>query len=111
MLKGLDRNEVYNECYNNNYIEIDSIERRREVTNVIYERLVKLDQFLLDYFVNGDVETSKFILVYAIAKTDSLFLDFLFEVYREALVGRKDYITVDDFDNFFEIKKENFLKK
>jgi hypothetical protein len=35
-----------------------------------------------------------------------LFLDFLFEVYREALVGRKDYITVDDFDNFFEIKKE-----
>ena len=106
MLKGLDRNEVYNECYHNNYIEIDSVERRREVTNVIYERLVKLDQFLLDYFVNGDVETSKFILVYAIAKTDSLFLDFLFEVYREALVGRKDYITVDDFDNFFEIKKE-----
>ena len=106
MLKGLDRNEVYNECYHNNYIEIDSVERRREVTNVIYERLVKLDQFLLDYFVNGDVETSKFILVYAIAKTDSLFLDFMFEVYREALVGRKDYITVDDFDNFFEIKKE-----
>ena len=51
MLKGLDRNEVYNECYHNNYIEIDSVERRREVTNVIYERLVKLDQFLLDYFV------------------------------------------------------------
>ena len=25
MLKGLDRNEVYNECYNNNYIEIEGI--------------------------------------------------------------------------------------
>ena len=23
MLKGLDRNEVYNECYHNNYIEIE----------------------------------------------------------------------------------------
>jgi len=107
MLKGKDRAEVYEECFNNNYIEIESIERRREITNVIYERLLGLDTFLLDQFVNGDVETSKFILVYAIAKNDSLFFDFMFEVYREALIGLKNYISVDDFDNFFDSKKEN----
>lgn len=107
MLKKMDRAEIYAECYEKNYIEIDSEQRRREVTNVIYERLLSLDDFLLNQFYEGDVETSKFILVYAIAKTDILFFEFMFEVYREALVGNKSYISLDDFDNFFASKKEN----
>lgn len=106
MLDGLDRNEVYDRCFNDNYIEIDSLERRREVTNVLYERLLTLDDFLLKEFYDGDIGTSKFILVYAIAKSDSLFFDFLFEVYREALMGERNYLTNDDFDNFFAVKKE-----
>ena len=32
---------------------------------------------LLSQFYNGDVATSKFILAYAIAKTDTLFFDFM----------------------------------
>lgn len=106
MLDNLDRNEVYQECFYNNYIEIDSEERRREITNVLYERLCSLDRFLLSEFCNGDVFTSKFILVYAIAKTDSLFFDFLFEIYRDALLSERNYLTIDDFDNFFAAKKE-----
>lgn len=35
MLDGLDRNEVFEECFTNNYIEIESEDRRREITNVI----------------------------------------------------------------------------
>ena len=105
--KGLDRIEVYNECFTNNLIQVDSLERRREVTNVIYDRLILLDKYLLEQFLYGDIVTSKFILVYATAKSDSLFLDFLFEVYREALLNEKQYISLDDFDLFFLGKKEN----
>ena len=105
--KGLDRIEIYNECFNNNLIQVDSLERRREVTNVIYDRLILLDKYLLEQFLYGDIVTSKFILVYATAKSDSLFLDFLFEVYREALLNEKQYISLDDFDLFFLGKKEN----
>lgn len=107
MLDGLDRTEVFNKCFNDNYIEIDSIERRREITNVVYERLVGLDKYLLSMFYNGDISTSKFILVYAIAKSDSLFFDFMFEVYRDALLSEKKYISIDDFDNFFRVKSES----
>ena len=107
MIDGKDRNDVQHECFNNNYIEIESQDRRRERTNVIYRRLLSLDRFLLSELYNADVATSKFILVYAIAKTDSLFLEFMFEVYREALIGNKDYISIDDFDNFFHSKKES----
>ena len=102
ILDGLDRNEVFEKCYNDNYIEIDSVQRRKEITNVVYERLIQLDKYLLRQFYDGDVITSKFILVYAIAKSDSLFFDFLFEVYRDALLSDKKYISIDDFEAFFE---------
>ena len=106
MLDGLDRNEVYVKCFNENYIEIESEQRRREITNVIYDRLCVLDSFLLSEFYNGDVATSRFLLVYDKEKTDPLFFDFLFEKYREALLSERNYLSIDDFDNFFEAKKQ-----
>lgn len=109
ILDGLDREEIYAECFDNNYIEIESPDRRREITNVVYSRLIALDEFLLSQFYNGDVSTSKFLLAYAIAKTDTLFYDFMLEVYREALLGDKNYLSIDDFDQFFEIKKQTDL--
>lgn len=109
MLDGKDRNEVFEECFNNNIIEIESEDRRREITNVLYGRLCALDNYLLSEFYNGDVATSKFLLTYAIAKTDTLFFDFMAEVYREALLGDKHYLSIDDFDNFFAVKKQNDL--
>jgi hypothetical protein len=109
MLEGKDRSEVYQECYNNNYIEIDSEDRRREITNVLYERLASLDDFLLSEFYNADVDTSKFILAYAITKTDTLFFEFMMEVYREALLNDKNYLSIDDFDQFFAGKKQRDL--
>ena len=109
ILDGLDREEIYEKCFENNYIEIESPDRRREITNVVYNRLVAIDEFLLSQFYNGDVATSKFLLAYAIAKTDTLFYDFLLEVYREALLGDKNYLSIDDFDQFFETKKQTDL--
>lgn len=47
LLDGFDRLEVFDKCYNKNEIEIISEDRRREVTNVVYERLSVLDSFLL----------------------------------------------------------------
>ncbi len=109
MLDGLDRVEVYEECVNKNCIEIESEGRRREITNVLYSRPSILDQYLLSEFYNGDVATSKFILAYSIAKTDSLFFYFLAEIYREALLGDKHYLSMDSFDSFFAAKKQSDL--
>lgn len=106
ILKGMDRNEVYHECFDKNIVQIDSLQRRREVTNVVYDRLLTLDNVLLKEFVHGDIATSKFILVYAITKADRLFFDFMYEVYRESLLTNKEFISLDDFDNFFISKKE-----
>ena len=109
MLDGMDREEIYVKCFDENYIEIESPDRRREIVNVIYNRLVALDDYLLSQFYDSDVATSKFILAYAIAKTDTLFFDFMMEVYRDALLNEKNYLSIDDFDQFFETKKQTDL--
>ena len=109
MLDGLDRNVIFEECCERNILEIESSEQRHEITSVVFERLCSLDNHLLSVFYHGDVATSKFLLVYAIAKNDALFFDFLFEVYREALLGDRQYLSIDDFDNFFAVKKQTDL--
>ena len=43
MLDGADRNEIIKKCVDENFIEIDSLQRRKEVTNVFDERLMLLD--------------------------------------------------------------------
>lgn len=106
LLDGLNKNEVFTKCIDNNYIEVDSEERRKEIVRVVYERLLELDNYLLNEFYHGDINTSKFILVYAIAKCDQLFFDFMFEVYRNALLSEGKYISIDDMELFFASKKE-----
>jgi hypothetical protein len=109
ILDGFDKREISTKFYSENKIYITSLPRRREVTNEIYRRLIHLDSTLLKAFVSQDIITSKFILVYAIAKVDKLFYEFLSMVYREALLGDKKYISRDDFDHFFLAKKESDL--
>jgi len=109
MLDGLDKHQINQLCFVDNKIKITSIDRRREVTNEIYRRLQYLDRTLLESLMVMDIVTAKFILLYAIAKSDGLFFEFLSEVYRPTLLGEKKYISMDDFDHFFLTKKETNL--
>lgn len=110
MLDGLDYDEVMKKCCEGNCVEIESEQRRREVSNAVYKRLCTLDEYLIHEFCSGDIVTSKFILVYAITKADSLFFDFMFEKYRDALLSEdRPYLSVDDFESFYESKKQSDL--
>lgn len=106
ILSGVSYDVAYEECVTNNELNIVSDERRREVFNVVFERLIRLDNQLLKDFVDSSISTSKFILVYAIADNDPLFMEFLLIQYRESLVGTKKYISISDFDDFFNTLKE-----
>ena len=107
ILDGMDLNQIYINYITNNEIIIRSLERRREIVLEIYRRLSNLDSFLLKQFLETDIITSKFILVFAIAKQDNLFREFLHESYRTALHSVKNYISMDDFNLFFARKKES----
>ena len=108
---GLLYEEAFDRCVNQNELNIVSDERRKEVFNVCYDRLFNLDSVLLKEFLDGSISTSKFILVYAIASNDPLFLEFLLIQYRDTLLGNKNYISISDFDDFFNLMKEKKFKK
>ena len=103
---GLLYEEAFDKCVNQNELNVVSDERRKEIFNVCYDRLVNLDNKLLKEFIEGSISTSKFILVYAIASNDPLFLEFLLIQYRDTLLGNKKYISISDFDDFFNLMKE-----
>lgn len=105
MMDGMLYNELFEKFVSNNELPIVSDQRRKEVFNVVYDRLLCLDRYLIDAFLNGGISTSKFILAYAIAENDPLFMEFLLVQYREALFGKK-YISISDFDDFFSLEKE-----
>ena len=103
---GLLYEEAFDRCVNQNELNVVSDERRKEIFNVCYDRLVNLDNTLLKEFIDGSISTSKFILVYAIASNDPLFLEFLLIQYRDTLLRNKKYISISDFDDFFNLMKE-----
>ena len=103
---GILYDEAYKRCVINRELNVVSDERRREIFNVVYDRLVSLDEKLLHEFLNGSISTSKFILVFSIASNDPLFMEFLLIYYRDTLLGNKNYISISDFDDFFNLMKE-----
>lgn len=75
----------------------------------IFRRLGIMNNEILENFVYSDVETSKYLLVYAIMKTDKLVRDFIIEVYKDKIIMRNEYIEKYDIDRWYEIKKESSI--
>lgn len=71
----------------------------------IFRRLKFLqDKGIIKDFVYEDIATSKYILLYAVMKTDDLVKDFVFEVYRKKILEEVDYIEKRDIENWYQDK-------
>ena len=106
LLDGEDIDELKKRNLKENLICHKKIGSVQRVNSPLFRRLKIMDEELLNEFINGDITTSKMILLYAIMKTDKLVRDFVFEVYQEKLRLRSDYIEKFDMDTWYESKKE-----
>ena len=104
LLEGISPEELKQKNKNENLIKYKSPKSIVRVNSPIFKRLAVMDEEMLDEFVHSDIETSKYILLYAIMKTDRLVKDFIIEVYKDKLFMRKDYIEKFDIDNWYEEK-------
>lgn len=64
------------------------------IFNTVSNRIAGLDKSFYALFEHGDVTTQKLITLIAVMKSDSLFFDFVYEVYRE-----KQIIGANEFDD------------
>lgn len=105
LLDGFEINELKKKNIDENLIKYKSQSSLKRVNSPIFRRLSVLSKYELKQFVNADLETSKYILLYAIMKTDRLVFEFINEIYKEKLILRKEYIDKVEFDSFLEDKK------
>lgn len=106
VLQGFKDFEIKDMSVKDNIFQMKSEARKKEVASMVLKRLKVLDEFLLNKLVNGDLDTSKQIVIYAIMKTDRLFFEFMSEVYRDKNILKEKYITDSDFNVYFQRKCE-----
>lgn len=106
VLQGFKEFEIIDMSIKENIFQMKSETRKKEVASIILKRLKSLDEVLLSKLANGDVETSKQIVIYTIMKTDRLFFEFMSEVYRDKIILKEKYIGDSDFNVYFQRKSE-----
>ena len=112
LLNGENPEDLKKRNLNENLIKHKKVGSIKRTNAPIFRRLNVMNKEMLEAFIYSDLETSKYILVYAIMKTDKLVRDFIFEVFKEKLLMREDLIEKYDIDRWYEIKREgsNSLK-
>ncbi|WP_102401525.1 DUF1819 family protein [Haloimpatiens massiliensis] len=107
---GISIDEIKNKSVKDNIFQLESEARKKEVASIIVTRLKDLDNFIINKISEGNIETSKILVLYSIIKTDRLFFEFMNEVYKEKLLLRDLLLRDKDFNLFFQSKKEQSEK-
>ena len=104
LLDGEDPKELRKRNVEENLIKHKKVSSIERTNSPIFRRLAIFNKDMLYEFVNGDIETSKYLLLYSCMKTDRLISDFVTEVYKDKLILKKEYIERIEIENWFEEK-------
>ncbi|GBU28963.1 hypothetical protein R84B8_02525 [Treponema sp. R8-4-B8] len=88
-----------------NLLTVKTVNRRKIIFNVIAARINAIPKDFIELCGKTDISTQKLIAVIAVMALESLFYDFIFEVYREKLMMGDKTITIGDFILFFRNKQ------
>lgn len=79
--------------------------RAIQIFNTVSTRVKSLDQYFYTLFLQSDISNQKVIALIAVMQSDSLFFDFVYEVYREKLIIGVDELADSDLSIFFKDKQ------
>lgn len=105
---GTNWDEIKTLALEENLFELSKISRAKRVYGYIKNRLSTLDENMLNMFGNADLQTQKIINLIAIANQNTLFYEFLYEIYREKGFYRENELTSADINIFFKNKAEQY---
>lgn len=84
--------------------------RAVQIFNTVSTRVKSLDTSFYALFEQSDISTQKLIVLIAVMQSDSLFLDFMYEVYREKLILGVNELADRDLGIFFKDKQRQSEK-
>ena len=92
-------------CIDENLFGAAKEYRAKRIYGYIWNRAKRLDKTLIDLFCTSDLATQKVINLIAILRSDRLFFEFMFEVYREKNILGIPVIEDADANIFFKNKE------
>lgn len=103
--EGMAHSEIKKKCIEENLFGAATQNRTLRMAGYIVNRLKSMDDALAEIFMSSDLATQKLINLITILRTDRLFFEFAYEVYREKVILGIE--TIDDSDvNVFFTRKE-----
>lgn len=102
---GTAEEEIKKICINENLFGAMKEYRAKRIYGYIWNRTKKLDKAMIELFCSSDIATQKVINLISILKSDRLFLEFMFEVYREKNILGVNVIEDSDVNIFFKNKE------
>lgn len=102
---GKSEKEIKKICIDENLFGTTKEYRAKRIYGYIRNRIKHMDEFLINLFCNSDIATQKIINLIAILKSDRLFFEFVFEVYREKKILGIPVIEDADANIFFKNKE------
>lgn len=102
--QGFEASELKKKNIEENLIQYKSKSAISRVNSAIFRRLNVLNADMLEEFVNGDLYTSRMLLIYSIMKTDKLVCDFISELYKDKILLMKENIEQYEVVNWFDRK-------
>ena len=102
---GLGYKEIKNKCVEENLFGSTNEYRALRIAGYIISRLKTMDNTMIDLFLSSDLETQKLINLITILRTDRLFFEFIYEVYREKAILGVEIIDESDVNLFFTSKE------
>lgn len=103
--EGMAHSEIRKKCIEENLFGAATQNRTTRMAGYIVNRLKAMDDTLIEIFMSSDLATQKLVNLITILRTDRLFFEFAYEVYREKVILGIE--TIEDSDaNVFFTRKE-----
>lgn len=102
--KGFTKDEAWKKVESENLFQLRNATRLRRTFNYVYTRLGSLPEEMLMLLPVLDTENAKILVLISIMKTDLLFFEFVYEVYRGKIIVGEKMIENRDMNTFFDEK-------
>ncbi|MCD8362900.1 MAG: DUF1819 family protein [Lachnospiraceae bacterium] len=102
---GMSYDEIKKRCVGENLFGAAKEYRALRMAGYVITRAKAMDDRLVDIFESSDLATQKLINLITILRTDRLFFEFVYEVYREKILLGAEMMDETDVNVFFTRKE------
>ena len=103
---GLSNEEILKKVVDENIYQLKNIDRRKRTCRCILKRISALPDEIISKFYKIDNSSAKILVLISIMKTDLLFFEFVYEVYRQKIILGEKFLEDKDLNLFFDYKYE-----